>query len=64
MKISEKYLETLKSINDWTTVSDWTIQFGKQYPVIRVQKIIEQKMAVELDESLIENIIARLKLVY
>ena len=32
MKISEKYLETLKSINDWTTVSDWTIQFAKQYP--------------------------------
>lgn len=32
--------------------------------VIKVQKIVEHKMAVELDDALIENIIARLKLVY
>jgi hypothetical protein len=32
--------------------------------VIKVQKIVEHKMAVELDDALIENIISRLKLVY
>lgn len=32
MKISEKYLETLKVINDWTTVSEWAVKFGELNP--------------------------------
>ncbi len=30
--ISEKYLNALKAINDWTTVSDWAIKVGDIYP--------------------------------
>lgn len=32
MKINEKYIEALKQINDWTTVSDWAIKVGNVYP--------------------------------
>lgn len=32
MSIANKYIDTLKSINDWTTVSDWAIKFGEQFP--------------------------------
>jgi hypothetical protein len=32
MKISEKYLETLRVINDWTTVSEWAVKFGELHP--------------------------------
>jgi hypothetical protein len=32
MKISEKYIKALKTINDWTTVSKWAIKVGEMYP--------------------------------
>jgi len=32
MRINEKYLEALKQINDWTTVSQWAIKVGEIYP--------------------------------
>jgi hypothetical protein len=32
MKINEKYIEALKAINDWTTVSNWAIKVGEMYP--------------------------------
>lgn len=31
-RISEKYLEALRHIKDWTTVSDWAIKVGEMYP--------------------------------
>lgn len=31
-RISEKYLEALRQINDWTTVSEWAIKVGEMYP--------------------------------
>ena len=31
MKINEKYIETLKQIDNWTTVSDWAIKVGELY---------------------------------
>ncbi len=30
--VSEKYLEALRQINDWTTVSDWAIKVGDMHP--------------------------------
>lgn len=42
-KISEKYLETLRSINEWTTVSDWAIKFGDQYPDLLEKANLEAK---------------------
>lgn len=32
MKINEKYIEALKQIDDWTTVSNWAIKVGELYP--------------------------------
>lgn len=32
MKIREKYLEALKSMNDWALVSEWAIRVGEMYP--------------------------------
>lgn len=32
MKIHEKYIEALKQIDDWTTVSNWAIKVGELYP--------------------------------
>ncbi len=34
MSKSEKYLEALKKIKDWTTARDWAIKVGKLYPDI------------------------------
>jgi len=34
MKISEKYLEALKQLNDWVIVSDWAIKVGEMFPSI------------------------------
>lgn len=32
MKIHEKYLEALKTFNDFVTVSEWAVKFGEIYP--------------------------------
>lgn len=32
MKINEKYLETLKNIEGWVTVSEWAMKFGEMFP--------------------------------
>ncbi len=32
MNITEKYLEALRSLDDWAIVSDWAKQFGELYP--------------------------------
>lgn len=37
LTISEKYLEALKLINDWTSVSDWAIKVGDIYPDLLIK---------------------------
>lgn len=32
MKLTDKYLEALKTIDDWATVSEWAKHFGELYP--------------------------------
>ena len=34
MSKSEKYLEVLKQIKDWTTARDWAIKVGEMHPAI------------------------------
>ena len=37
MNITEKYLETLKTFDDWVIVSDWAIRVGEKYPDLLVK---------------------------
>jgi len=32
LKIAEKYLEALKPVDDWITISEWAIKVGEAYP--------------------------------
>lgn len=32
LSMAEKYLEALRKIGTWTTVSDWAIEFGQMFP--------------------------------
>jgi hypothetical protein len=41
MKIAEKYLEALKTIDDWVIVSDWAIKIGELYPDILAKAELE-----------------------
>ena len=41
--ISENYLDTLRIISDWTTVSDWAIKVGELYPELLVKANEEAK---------------------
>jgi len=34
MKVSEKYLEALKAVDDWGIVSEWAKKVGKLFPDI------------------------------
>jgi len=34
LKLTEKYLEALKTVDDWAIVSDWAIKIGESYPDI------------------------------
>jgi len=37
MNVSEKYLETLKLINDWVIVSEWATNVGENYPELLIK---------------------------
>ena len=41
MKIVEKYLEAIKTFDDYVTISDWAIKFSELYPD-ELQKANEQ----------------------
>jgi len=41
--ITEKYLEALKQINDWATVSEWAIKVGEIYPDLLIKAEIDAK---------------------
>lgn len=41
MKITEKYLEALKQIDDWTQVSDWAVKVGELYPDLLAKAELE-----------------------
>lgn len=41
MNITEKYLEALKSFDDWVIVSDWAKRIGEQYPDLLEKAEIE-----------------------
>lgn len=63
MQILTKAHNVRKNNSNWTRFTvDEQIEYINS--VIKVQKIIEHKMDVELDDGLIGNIISRLKLVY
>ncbi len=52
-----------KNNSSWTRFSfDEQVEYIKA--AVRLQKIVERKMNIQIDDSLIENIILRLKLVY
>lgn len=59
----------LKSHNRIKGSKNWkrfTIDEQVEYirATVRVQKLVSQKMEIEMDEEVIEHVIARLKLVY
>jgi len=41
--ISERYLDALRKINGWTTVSDWAIKVGDLYPELLEKANLEAK---------------------
>ena len=34
MTMNKKYLDTLKEIGGWATVSEWAVKFGQIYPAL------------------------------
>ncbi len=58
-RISEKYLEALRQINDWTTVSDWAIKVGEMYPDL-LEKANKEAKAYKRPSTGIREIAARI----
>ena len=59
MKISEKYLKALKTINDWALVSEWAIKVGEIYPDI-LEKADTEAVNQLRDTTGINEIAARI----
>jgi hypothetical protein len=43
LSMAEKYLEVLKKINGWITVSEWAIKFGEMFPELLAKADLEAK---------------------
>jgi hypothetical protein len=59
MSISKKYLEALKTIEGWTTVSDWAIKVGDLYPDI-LEKANKEAENQKTDTTGIRELAARI----
>lgn len=57
--ISEKYLDALKAIDGWTTVSDWAIKVGEMFPDI-LEKANEEARNHKRPSTGIREIAARI----
>jgi hypothetical protein len=57
--ISEKYLDALKQINDWTTVSEWAIKVGEIYPDL-LEKADKEAKAHKRPSTGLREIAARI----
>ncbi|MCU7906554.1 MAG: HNH endonuclease [Candidatus Thiodiazotropha sp. (ex Epidulcina cf. delphinae)] len=59
MNISEQYLEALKTIDDWVTVSEWAVAVGKLYPDL-LEKADEEAVNQVNDTTGLREIAARI----
>jgi len=59
MKIHEKYLEALKTFNDFVTVSEWAVKFAEMYPD-ELEKANEQAQNQKIDTTGLREIAARM----
>jgi len=59
MKIHEKYLEALKTFNDFVTVSEWAVKFTEMYPD-ELEKANEQAKNQKIDTTGLKEIAARM----
>ena len=59
MKITEKYLEALKTFTDYVTVSEWAQRFSEMFPD-ELQKANEQAANQKHDTTGLREIAARI----
>ena len=59
MNITRKYLEALKSFDDWVIVSDWAIRFGERYPDL-LEKANQEAVGQAQDTTGLREIAARI----
>jgi len=59
MSISKKYLDALKSVDGWCTVSDWAIQVGKSFPDI-LEKAEQEAKNQKSDTNGLRELAARI----
>lgn len=59
MNITEKYLEALKNVDDWMTISDWAIEVGNLHPDLLKKADIEAANQVS-DTTGLREIAARI----
>lgn len=61
MKITEKYLEALKTFTDYVTVSEWAQRFSEMFPD-ELQKANEQAANQKQDTTGLREIAARISI--
>ncbi len=59
MKIQDKYIEALKTFNDFVTVSEWAVKFAEMYPD-ELEKANEQAKNQKIDTTGLREIAARM----
>jgi len=59
MKIHEKYLEALKTFNEFVTVSEWAVKFAEMYPD-ELEKANEQAKNQKIDTTGLRELAARM----
>jgi hypothetical protein len=57
--ISQKYLESIKMLNSWATVSEWAVKVAELYPAI-LEKADKEALAQKNDTTGLREITARI----
>jgi exopolyphosphatase/pppGpp-phosphohydrolase len=65
MTKTQKYLEALKTFDDWVIVSEWAVRVGELYPdILEAANEQASKLEISLVDDVLVSLLERLERIY
>jgi hypothetical protein len=65
MTKSQKYLEALKTFDDWVIVSEWAVRVGELYPdILEAANKQASRLEISLVDDVLDSLLERLERIY
>jgi len=65
MTKAQKYLEALKTFDDWVIVSEWAVRVGELHPdILEAANEQASKLEIGLVDDVLDSLLERLERIY